>query len=136
MYEILKSLTFCYGHRLLEHQGKCANLHGHTARVDITLASDTLDELGMVMDFSAVKSALKHWIDENLDHTMLLCKSDPMVQILRESGERLYVMDDNPTAENIAKAIYRQAQKANLPVVSVTLWESDTSYARYYEAQN
>ena len=134
MYEILKSLTFCYGHRLLEHQGKCAHLHGHNAKVDITLASDALDSLGMVMDFSDVKAAVKTWIDDNLDHTMLLCKDDPMVDVLRANNERFFLMDENPTAENIAKMIFQQARLAKLPVVSVTLWESDSSYARYHEA--
>lgn len=133
MYEILKSLSFCYGHRLLEHPGKCAHLHGHTARLDIVLASDALNHLGMVMDFSDVKAAVKSWVNQNLDHTMLLCKNDPIVPVLKDCGERYFLMDDNPTAENIAKMIYAQARLAKLPVVSVTLWESDTSYARYYE---
>lgn len=124
-------MTFCYGHRLLEHPGKCAHLHGHNARVEVKLASESLDSLGMVMDFTEVKTALKGWIDEHLDHTMLLCKHDPMVSVLENSGERFFLMDENPTAENIAKLIYNRAKEVNLPVVSVTLWESESSYARY-----
>ena len=133
MFEIVKSIEFCYGHRLLEHQGLCANLHGHNAKADVMLGSETLDHLGMVMDFSDVKAVLKSWIDATLDHTLILCKDDPMVEVLKTNGERFYLMDDNPTAENIAKLIYKKAQTENLPVVSVTLWESDSSFARYSE---
>lgn len=133
MFEIVKSIEFCYGHRLLEHQGLCANLHGHNAKADVMLGSETLDHLGMVMDFSDVKAVLKTWIDATLDHTLLLCKDDPMVAVLKANGERFYLMDENPTAENIAKLIYKKAQTEGLPVVSVTLWESDSSFARYSE---
>ena len=67
MYQIVKSLDFCYGHRLLEHPGKCANLHGHTARVDVMLQSEELNSLGMVRDFSDVREVVKSWLDEHLD---------------------------------------------------------------------
>lgn len=133
MFEIVKSIEFCYGHRLLEHQGPCAHLHGHNAKVDVMLGSETLDALGMVMDFSDVKAVLKEWVDATLDHTMLLCKDDPMVAVFTANNERVYVMDENPTAENLAKLIYQKAVAEGLPVVSVTLWESDSSFARYRE---
>ena len=133
MYEIVKSVSFCYGHRLLNYVGPCQHLHGHNARVDVMLASESLDELGMVMDFSDVKRAIKKWIDETLDHTMLLCKDDPIVPILQEQGEKFYLMDDNPTAENIAKLIYSHVKQQGFPVKSITVWESETSFARYSE---
>ncbi|MEO0368049.1 MAG: 6-carboxytetrahydropterin synthase QueD [Pseudomonadota bacterium] len=133
MFEIVKSISFCYGHRLLNHQGQCQHLHGHNAKAEIMIASEQLNELGMVMDFADIKAVIKSWIDNNLDHTMLLCRDDPMVPVFEANNERFYLMDDNPTAENIAKLIYQQAQRNNLPVVSVTLWETDTSFARYSE---
>ena len=86
MFEIVKSIEFCYGHRLLEHPGLCANLHGHNAKADVMLGSETLDHLGMVMDFSDVKAVLKSWIDATLDHTLILCKDDPMVEVLKTNG--------------------------------------------------
>ncbi|RBP52869.1 6-pyruvoyl trahydropterin synthase family protein [Arenicella xantha] len=131
MYQILKSISFCYGHRLLKYQGPCANLHGHNARAEITLASEQLDERGMVMDFGDIKSVIKTWIDDNLDHTMLLCKDDPLVAVLTDNQEKFYLMDKNPTAENIAELIFNYAEQQNFPVESVTLWESDTSFARF-----
>jgi 6-pyruvoyltetrahydropterin/6-carboxytetrahydropterin synthase len=131
MYEIVKSISFCYGHRLLNYVGPCAHLHGHNASVDIKLASESLDERGMVMDFSDVKAVVKTWIDENLDHTMLLGVGDPIIPMLEQSGEKFYVMAKNPTAENIAEHIYDFVEQQDFPIVDVTLWETDTSYARF-----
>jgi 6-pyruvoyltetrahydropterin/6-carboxytetrahydropterin synthase len=133
MFEIVKSVSFCYGHRLLNYVGPCQHLHGHNARVDVMLMSDTLDERGMVMDFGDVKRVVKQWIDDTLDHTLLLSKGDPLVPLFEEKGEKFYLMEDNPTAENIAKLIYDFAVSQGFPVKAVTLWESDTSFARYSE---
>ena len=63
MYRVSKSVAFCYGHRLLNYQGKCQHLHGHNARAVITLESNELDERGMVMDFSEVKQLVWAWLD-------------------------------------------------------------------------
>ena len=131
MFEIVKSISFCYGHRLLNYVGPCANLHGHNAKADIMLASDTLDEKGMVIDFGDIKSNVKAWIDDNLDHTMLLAVGDPLIPVFEERKEHFYLMEDNPTAENIAKHIFEYVEGQGFPVVSVTLWETDTSFARY-----
>ncbi len=131
MYEIVKSISFCYGHRLLNYVGPCAHLHGHNANADIMLASDTLDERGMVMDFSDIKTVVKKWIDENLDHTMLLCKDDPMVPVFEQNNEKFFLTEKNPTAENIAELIYNYVEAQGMPVVAVTIWETGNSYAKF-----
>ncbi|MFH1619273.1 MAG: 6-carboxytetrahydropterin synthase, partial [bacterium] len=71
MHRITISLNFCYGHRLLNHKGKCRRLHGHNAVAEITLSSENLDEQGMVADFGDIKEKAGKWLDENLDHRML-----------------------------------------------------------------
>ena len=76
-FSIVKKITFCYGHRLLNYSGKCKNLHGHNATLEIVLSSQKLDALGMVVDFSHVKKTMKKYIDENIDHRMILCDQDP-----------------------------------------------------------
>ena len=103
MYLVTREIDFCYGHRLLNYDGKCRHLHGHNGRVVITLQSETLDHRGMVIDFSDIKNVVSRWIDEQLDHRMILCKDDPVVPLLEDLGEPLHLIDANPTAENIAK---------------------------------
>ena len=131
MYQVAKSVSFCYGHRLLNYSGKCQHLHGHNARAVITLESETLDERGMVEDFSEVKRLVWSWLDEEIDHTMLLHRDDPLLPLLRDAGERIRITDENPTAEVIARMIFEYVADKGYPVTGVTLWETDSSYASY-----
>ena len=131
MFQVTKEIHFCYGHRLLKYEGKCRYLHGHNGRAVITLAAPALDALGMVMDFSQIKNVVGAWIDTNLDHRMILHKDDPVLPVLKQQGEPVYLVDVNPTAENIAKLIYDFTAGQGFPVVEVTLWETDDSYAVY-----
>ena len=133
MFQVTKEIRFCYGHRLLNYEGKCRHLHGHNGRAVITLAASALDSLGMVMDFSHIKRIVGAWIDANLDHRMILHKDDPVLPTLKQQGEPVFVVDVNPTAENLAKIIFQYVKGQGFPVVQVTLWETDDSYAVYGE---
>ncbi|MEZ6106670.1 MAG: 6-carboxytetrahydropterin synthase [Pirellulaceae bacterium] len=132
-FQISKEISFCYGHRLLNYSGKCRHLHGHNGRVELILDGVELDDRGMLVDFGDVKAPMKHWIDTNLDHRMLLNSSDPIIPYLQGVGEPLFLMDSNPTAENIAKTLYIAAKELKLPVTQVRFWETDTSTASYRE---
>ena len=131
MYTVTKQIHFCYGHRLLNYDGKCRWLHGHNGLVEITLAAEKLDERGMVYDFTIIKQVIQAWIDEHLDHKMILHRADPLVSTLQEHGDPLYLLDENPTAEAIARLIYEEAARQGVPVVEVRLWETPTSWAAY-----
>jgi 6-pyruvoyltetrahydropterin/6-carboxytetrahydropterin synthase len=131
MYRVSREIAFCYGHRLLNYEGKCRHLHGHNGRAVISLEAPALDERGMLVDFTEIKRLIQRWIDENLDHNMILCRDDPLLPELVRRGERVFVMDANPTAENIARLIFDQAIEQGLPVVEVLLWETDNCHAAY-----
>jgi 6-pyruvoyltetrahydropterin/6-carboxytetrahydropterin synthase len=130
-YRVTKEIHFCYGHRLLNYDGKCKNLHGHNGKAVITLETTGLNALGMVVDFSDVKRVLGKWIDDNLDHRMLLHRDDPMLPEMQKQNEPVVILDVNPTAENIARLIYTEGAKHGLPIVEVTLWETENSYATF-----
>jgi len=132
-HRVTKSIDFCYGHRLLDHDGQCRYLHGHNGRLEIDMEAEALDHRGMVVDFGKVKDLIKGWIDANLDHRMILCRRDPAIPALRGLGEPLYLIDGNPTAENLVRLIFEQARRIGLSVVEVRLWETPTSYATYRE---
>lgn len=131
MYKVTKEIEFCYGHRLLNHDGKCRFLHGHNARVEVEMAAERLDGQGMVADFHDIKKALQGWIDQAIDHKMLLHESDPAAKLLESSQEPIVRLKTNPTAEAIAKLIFDQAKTLGFPVTSVRLWETPTSFATY-----
>ena len=132
MYTATKEIHFCYGHRLLDYNGPCSNLHGHNGKVEVELGAKKLDQRGMVVDFSEIRNVIKEWIDQTLDHTMLLKKDDPLIPVLKEKNERFYVMNENPTAESIARLIFDYARSQGLPVTRVTLWETESSFATYH----
>jgi len=131
MYKVTKEILFCYGHRLLNYDGKCQHPHGHNGKCEIELSSSSLDKRGMVFDFEDIKKTVQSWIDIELDHKMLLCREDPLVDVFKKLNEPVFVMDGNPTAENIAKAIYDYSVSKKLPVSSVRLWETPHSFAAY-----
>ena len=131
MFSVTREIAFCYGHRLLNYDGKCRHLHGHNGKVVVTLQADRLDHLGMVVDFSEVKRRIGRWIDDNLDHRMLLHRDDPVIPSLAKLGERYKVLDVNPTAENIAKLIFDFTAGQGFPIVEVRLWETPNCFATY-----
>ena len=131
MYCVTKRLDFCYGHRLLNHDGVCRHLHGHNAMVEIDVTAETLDERDMVVDFSDIKRVVKAWIDRELDHKMILRRDDPLVEVLRAQGEPVYTIESNPTAERLAKLIFDTASDLGFKVSAVRLWETPGSCASW-----
>src|SRR5687768_14813635 len=87
-FRVSREIDFCYGHRLLNYDGKCKYLHGHNGHAVITIESAALDERGMVLDFTDIKRVVSAWIDEKLDHRMLLHKTDPFVSILQQQDRK------------------------------------------------
>ena len=134
MYSVTKRLDFCYGHRLLDYDGICKHPHGHNGIVEIEVQTPTLDSRNMVADFTDIKRVVKGWIDKELDHKMILRKDDPLVALLQQLGEPMFLLDSNPTVERIARLIFDYAAAQGFPVVRVKVWETPTSVAEYHPA--
>ncbi|MGR8953315.1 MAG: 6-pyruvoyl trahydropterin synthase family protein [Gammaproteobacteria bacterium] len=133
MYTITKEVYFCYGHRLMNHPGKCRHLHGHSVKASISIRQEQLNEQGMVCDFSDLRDVVEAYIDQYLDHNFLLHKDDPIIPMLVDNNERFMALDEHPTAEVLSKMIYRYLQEAGLNVAQVVLWETASAYACYSE---
>src|SRR5687768_312664 len=131
MYSVTKRIDFCYGHRLLDYNGICKHPHGHNAVAEIEVSAAALDARNMVVDFTDIKSAVKGWIDRELDHRMILRRDDPLVEALKTLGEPMFLLDSNPTVERIARLIYDTSREHGLPVTRVTVWETPSSWATY-----
>ncbi len=159
-FEITKTFRFEAGHRVWKQdlsksrgsilskevsQNKCVNLHGHSYVLEVSLRSDILDEQDMVMDFYHVKNALKDLVDNQLDHSFIIDKNDPIYEKLLDISSnnclKLFVVDFCPTAEALSKFIFeflkQKLSEANLlgvvKVSKVVLWETATSKADYRE---
>ncbi len=104
MVECTRRIEFDAGHRVIGHPNKCKYIHGHRYVLLITARTNELNELGMVVDFGELKSIMKGWIDKNFDHNVILHQDDKALGTLiaKETGQDVYYLKNNPTAENIA----------------------------------
>ena len=102
----VRKIHFCYGHRVMNHESKCATLHGHNGVIWVHVSPiQELDALGRVVDFSVVKEAIGGWVDKHWDHTMIIFKDDlKTIELLSQapSFKGVFILDKNPTAENLA----------------------------------
>ena len=133
MYIITKEVYFCYGHRLMNHPGKCRNLHGHSVKASISIRQEQLNPQGMVCDFSDVKACVESFIDDVLDHKFLLHKDDPIIPALIANNEQYLAIDEHPTAEVLSKMIYQYVKQQGFNVDQVVLWETASANACYRE---
>ncbi len=131
MYSVKKTYHVAYGHRLLNYKGKCENLHGHNGLVEVILKTEQLNAERMVMDFTELGRLMKAWLDENLDHKVILCEADPLAPVLKAHGQACYLTAENPTAETFARLIFDTAAGMGLPVDEARFWETPTSMAAY-----
>ena len=126
MFEVTVEAGFSSGHYLRNYKGKCENPHGHNYRVLVTLAGAELDPTGLLLDFKVLKTLLRPVVDY-LDHQMIN-DLEPFTTL-------------NPSAENLARYFYQKtaSQLHNMTsgrvrVKDCTVYETNTSFARYYES--
>ncbi|HMF62732.1 MAG TPA: 6-carboxytetrahydropterin synthase QueD [Edaphobacter sp.] len=126
MFEVTVEAGFSSGHYLRNYRGKCENPHGHNYKVFVTLVGAELDEAGMLLDFKLLKQVMRPTV-EYLDHKMI-------------NDLEPFVSEVNPSAENLARYFYQQTSAqlkemtaGRVRVKDCTLYETDTSFARYYE---
>lgn len=132
-----RKIHFSSGHRVLNHEGKCANPHGHNYYAHIVAEAESLDSLGRVIDFSVLKEKIGSWIDHHFDHTFLVYEKDlEMLQALNlvKSPKPPFICPFNPTAENIANYLLlvvcpRELKGSSVLVTKVIIHETDNCYA-------
>ena len=141
--KITKQFSFEMAHALRNYDGLCRNIHGHSYKMDITLAGQPLyDESspknGMVMDFGDLKKLVNEEIISLLDHALVLNNKtdEKLVEMLKQNFEKIVVVDFQPTTENLLNFIADKL-KAKLPnrvsLTCVRLRETDTAYAEWCE---
>ncbi len=122
MYELTIETSFSAAHQLRGYKGKCEELHGHNWKVQVHVTSERLNEIDIAIDFHELKRYTNEIISQ-LDHSFL--------------NDIFPFTERNPSSENIARWIYESLKKKinndNIRVSAVTVWESETASATYYE---
>jgi len=122
MYELMIETQFAAAHQLRGYKGKCEDLHGHNWRVQVTVNTEKLNDIGLALDFHDLKEIVNEPVSA-LDHTFL--------------NDLFPFTEKNPSSENIAKWIYESIRnkisEQECNISSVTVWESETASATYFE---
>ena len=122
MYELTIETGFASAHQLRGYKGKCEKMHGHNWKVQVSVTAERLNDIDLAIDFHDLKRMANEVVSP-LDHAFL--------------NDIFPFTEKNPSSENIAKWIYDSMNKKlsedNVRVSAVTVWESDTASASYYE---
>ncbi len=135
MISCVRRLQFCMGHRVLNHEGKCSNMHGHNFVVFLHARTPALDDVGRVIDFGVVKEKFGGWIDEYWDHGFVFWEDDEEVKkALEACPGKKFPLPYNPTAENLASFLLEVVgpevlKGSNIELFRVVVWETENCYA-------
>ncbi len=150
MYRVCKTFEVEGGHFLSKHQEKCKNPHGHTRKIEVVVAGETLDENDMVCDFKVFKLALGQFIDA-FDHSMMVNTDSPHHEYFKRNFERVISVEGkDPTTEVMAKMVFdgirseiakghvyatatgaRYVFPPGLILERVRVWETASTWAEY-----
>jgi 6-pyruvoyltetrahydropterin/6-carboxytetrahydropterin synthase len=137
---LIRQLKFCAGHRLYQHESKCAFFHGHNYRVDIEVVGQgggtEVDAVGRVVDFSQIKQRMLGWLDAHWDHAFIVYEQDAnaLAAVRMVEPTKYFVLPWNPTAENMARYLLEVVAPevlGDLGVIAreVRVWETEESCA-------
>ncbi len=146
---IIKLKDFSSAHRLIKgYKGKCNHLHGHNYSLNIKIGATALDDSDLVLDFKVARKACDHWVQDNIDHTTLVCEEDTaLLEFLKQEQQRYFLLPGgkNTTVEAVAAHLFtelsaiiekeNQRHENDIALLEVELWESKTSAAVYCPGQ-
>lgn len=132
MVTITRRFEVDVAHRLLNHESKCRNVHGHRYAFEVEIAGTRLDECGRLMDFSAVAALVGGWLDEKLDHGYVAQAGDPLVAVLEGLGSKVCVLQTPSSIEHLVRYVHESVDgllPAGLQVVRVRGYETPNCWA-------
>ncbi len=139
LIRITKEFKFEMAHALYGYDGVCANLHGHSYLLRVTIRGNVKNEPthtkdGMVMDFMDLKAIVKPNIIDKYDHSLVLNANSPHSNLDLSSFEKVYYLPYQPTSENLV-IDFANCINVKLPdgvdLIKVVLSETATSYAEW-----
>ena len=135
MTTVTKTVKFDAAHVLTDHQGLCRNLHGHTYRVDVSVATETDGD--MVIDFKELKGILTEVILDRFDHSFIYntgsAGESEIAAVVEKHGMRTVAIPFRSTVENLAKMFYNELKDRFVGLSSVKVWETSDNCAEYGE---
>jgi 6-pyruvoyltetrahydropterin/6-carboxytetrahydropterin synthase len=140
--------NFDSGHRVMNERMKCFNIHGHTYLYELTFSFENMEDIGYAIDFKEIKRVFAQWIDDELDHGMILNPHDTMlIETTERYGSKMWLMSlngegeyCNPSVENIAKEVFLAMEilsktlyghaRTGLKIHDVTIYETPNCWTK------
>ena len=130
-----KTIRFDAAHILTNHEGLCKNLHGHTYRVDVSVACDGRDGRDMVIDFKDLKNIATDAICGKFDHAFIYNTQSEgereIAALVEKRGMRTAPVPFRSTAENLARLFFEMLSPSVPGLAEVKVWETADSSAAY-----
>lgn len=146
MIRVTKEFNFEIAHALWNYDGPCANIHGHSYRMFVTVIGEPINDSGnpkngMVIDFGDLKKIIKQEIITPLDHAIILNKKaqESLKSLNNQMFKKQYFVDYQPTCENMVIDFVKKIQDQipdHLKLHSLKLHETATSFAEWYAEDN
>jgi len=143
---VTKEFNFEIAHALWNYDGPCANIHGHSYQMFVTVIGEPIDDKnnpknGMVIDFSDLKKIVNAEIVDPLDHAIILNKKalESLNWTDNQMFKKLYAVDYQPTCENMVVDFAQKLLKkipVGLELHNIKLYETATSFAEWYASDN
>jgi 6-pyruvoyltetrahydropterin/6-carboxytetrahydropterin synthase len=143
---VSKEFHFEMAHALWNYDGLCRHIHGHSYKLIITIIGEPIDDsndqkLGMVLDFADLKVVVKEPVVDYFDHSLVINRGaeNYLPDEPNEMYDKVHLMDFQPTCENLVLYIAEKVEARLSPGIglySVKLYETATSYAEWYAADN
>ncbi|MFA7401023.1 MAG: 6-carboxytetrahydropterin synthase [Bacteroidales bacterium] len=143
---ITKIFHFEMAHALMNYDGLCRNIHGHSYQLEVTVKGNINHHTdnakkGMVMDFSDLKQIVNKHIIEHYDHALLLnAQTDPeLISALKRNYKKILTVDYQPTNEQLLVDFASKIQAQlppNVMLYKLRLSETQNSYAEWVATDN
>ena len=143
---VTKEFNFEIAHALWNYDGPCANIHGHSYRLFVTIIGEPINDEnnpknGMVIDFGDLKKIVSEQVVRPMDHAIILNKKAAESLDLKDNPmfEKQQIVHYQPTCENMALDFVKKIQTklpSHLKLFSLKLHETATSFAEWYAEDN
>jgi 6-pyruvoyltetrahydropterin/6-carboxytetrahydropterin synthase len=132
---ITRKFEIDMGHRLVKHESKCRNAHGHRYVIELRLSAPELDDVGRVIDFGVVKSVFGTYLDNVYDHGFMAQEGDPLIPAFEAENQKLIVVPFSPSVEHLAKHWFDAARTllntSGVTVIGIKVFETPNCSAEY-----
>jgi 6-pyruvoyltetrahydropterin/6-carboxytetrahydropterin synthase len=139
---LTKSFTFEMAHALLNYDGKCKNIHGHSYRLEVTVIGNPKEESkhpqdGLLIDFGDLKRLVNEYVIDKFDHSLVMQKDydSALVTALSNNFDRLLYVEYQPTCENLIADFADKINSAmpnGVNLHHLVLHETATAYCEWY----